>query len=139
MCHIIQLQPCLLFNFQSSRQHVTEDVLDCFLKLTKYLVDLPTGGALLKHLFDYILFNPALWIYSPVAVRFPSQYSPLEKVLLDPILILNKCRLTLDHVLKLFTTFRLLISKRCGQFQTTIQSESTFIHFTHTCLTRNYL
>ena len=61
----------LIFCLQSSRQHVTEDVLDCFLKLTKYLVNLPIGGPLLKHLFDYILFNPALWIYSPVDVSHP--------------------------------------------------------------------
>lgn len=54
---------------QSSREHVTEEVLDCFLQLTKYLVELPTGGPLLKHLFDHILFNPALWIYSPVKVK----------------------------------------------------------------------
>ncbi len=53
---------------QSSREHVTEEVLDCFLKLTKYLVNLPNGGPLLKHLFDHILFNPALWIYTPVEV-----------------------------------------------------------------------
>jgi hypothetical protein len=56
------------FSLQSSRQHITDDVLDSFLSLTRYLVDLPSGGPLLKHLFDHILFNPALWIYSSVDV-----------------------------------------------------------------------
>jgi hypothetical protein len=54
---------------KSSRLHITDDVLDSFLSLTRYLVDLPSGGPLLKHLFDHILFNPALWIYSPVDVQ----------------------------------------------------------------------
>ena len=58
---------CILL--QSSRQHITDDVLDSFLSLTRYLVDLPSGGPLLKHLFDHVLFNPALWIYSSVDVR----------------------------------------------------------------------
>jgi len=53
---------------QSSRQHITDDVLDSFLSLTRYLVELPAGGQLLKHLFDHILFNPSLWIYSSVDV-----------------------------------------------------------------------
>ena len=53
---------------QSSREHVTAEVLQSFLQLTKYLVNLPTGGPLLKHLFDHILFNPSLWIYSPFEV-----------------------------------------------------------------------
>ena len=43
-------------------------MLDCFLSLTRYLVELPAGGQLLKHLFDHILFNPSLWIYSSVDV-----------------------------------------------------------------------
>ena len=48
---------------------MTCEVLDAFLKLTTFLVNLPTGGALLKHLFDHILFNPALWVYSPIQVH----------------------------------------------------------------------
>ncbi|CAD5116250.1 DgyrCDS5159 [Dimorphilus gyrociliatus] len=54
---------------KSQREHLTEDVLDCFLNLTQYLVVQPTGGPLLRHLFDHILFNPALWIYSPYKVQ----------------------------------------------------------------------
>lgn len=54
---------------KSTRHHITIGVLDCFLSLTKYLVSLPTGGPLLKHLLDHILFNPALWIYSSMPVQ----------------------------------------------------------------------
>ncbi|WAQ98221.1 NBEA-like protein [Mya arenaria] len=46
--------------------HLLEKV---FLKLTNYLVKCPTGGTLLKHLFDHILFNPALWIHSCMEVQ----------------------------------------------------------------------
>lgn len=47
---------------------MTPDVLETFLRLTQYLVALPTGSVILKHLFDHILFNPALWIHSSVEV-----------------------------------------------------------------------
>ena len=62
---------------QSSRQHITDDVLDSFLSLTRYLVDVPASGQLLKHLFDHILFNPSLWIYSSVDVSDLSHWAVL--------------------------------------------------------------
>jgi hypothetical protein len=43
-------------------------VLESFLDLTQYLVKLPTGAPLLKHLFDYVLFNPQLWVHTSVEV-----------------------------------------------------------------------
>lgn len=57
-----------LLSFQSSRDHITPAVLEAFLDLTQYLVKLPTGSPLLKHLFDYILFNPQLWVHTSVEV-----------------------------------------------------------------------
>ncbi|CAG2207946.1 NBEA [Mytilus edulis] len=51
------------------REHVTPKVLGHFLDLTQFLVNLPTGGMLLKQLFDHILFNPALWIHCSVEVQ----------------------------------------------------------------------
>ncbi|XP_060594315.1 neurobeachin-like isoform X4 [Ruditapes philippinarum] len=54
---------------KSSRDHVTPSVLEVFLKLTDYLVKCPSGGTLLKHLFDHILFNPAIWIHSCMEVQ----------------------------------------------------------------------
>ena len=50
------------------------EVLYAFLKLTKYLVGLDSGAPLLKQLFDNILFNPALWIYSAFDVSLVSTY-----------------------------------------------------------------
>ena len=60
---------CSISFQQSNKDHITPSVLEAFLKLTKYLVQLPTGGALLKHLFDYILFNPGLWVHTSVEVK----------------------------------------------------------------------
>ncbi|KAK7469905.1 hypothetical protein BaRGS_00036068 [Batillaria attramentaria] len=54
---------------KSSRDHITPAVLESFLELTQYLVKLPTGAPLLKHLFDYILFNPQLWVHTSVEVQ----------------------------------------------------------------------
>ncbi|GFR89629.1 neurobeachin [Elysia marginata] len=54
---------------KSSRDHITPAVLEAFLKLTEFLVELPSGGILLKYLFDYILFNPQLWVHTSVEVQ----------------------------------------------------------------------
>ncbi len=56
---------------RSSRAHLTPDLLNTFLKLTKYLVTCPTGSTdlLLKQLLDHCLFNPALWIHTPAVVQ----------------------------------------------------------------------
>lgn len=56
---------------KSSRDHVTVKVLDSFLKLTKFLVQMSNsnGTILLKQLLDHILFNPAIWIYCSVEVN----------------------------------------------------------------------
>lgn len=55
---------------KSSREHITLRVLESFLKLTKFLVQMPNpnGTILLKQLLDHILFNPAIWIYCSVEV-----------------------------------------------------------------------
>ena len=55
--------------YQSSRDHCTEEVLDSFLRLTNYLVSHPVGTSLIRNVFDCVLFNPSLWIYSPYKVR----------------------------------------------------------------------
>ncbi|XP_064636479.1 neurobeachin-like isoform X3 [Lineus longissimus] len=54
---------------KSSREHINGQVLGSFLKLTNFLVAIPSCAPLLKHLFDHILFNPALWIYTSVDVQ----------------------------------------------------------------------
>uniref|UniRef100_A0A2C9K5K0 Uncharacterized protein n=1 Tax=Biomphalaria glabrata TaxID=6526 RepID=A0A2C9K5K0_BIOGL len=54
---------------KSSREHITPAVLEAFLKVTEFLVDLNNGGIMLKYLFDYILFNPQLWVHTSVEVQ----------------------------------------------------------------------
>lgn len=72
--HMVQNRGFLVISHllhRASRHHVTMEVLTAFLKLTKFLVTCPNSNSdlLLKQLLDHILFNPSLWIYSPVAVQ----------------------------------------------------------------------
>ncbi|CAH1159867.1 unnamed protein product [Phaedon cochleariae] len=82
--HMIQNRGFLVISFmlqRSSRDHLTIDVLGSFLSLTKYLVTCLSANSelLLKQLFcfsfltwqllDHVLFNPALWIYTPASVQ----------------------------------------------------------------------
>ncbi|XP_052829518.1 neurobeachin isoform X4 [Octopus bimaculoides] len=76
---------------KSSREHITPEVLNSFLKLTQYLVKLPAGGTLLKHLFDHILFNPGLWIYASVEVQ-TKLYSYLATEFINDAQIYNSIR-----------------------------------------------
>src|SRR5690606_15211385 len=47
---------------KASREHLTLNVLEAFIDISKFLLNCPTGIPLLKQLFDHVLFNPALWI-----------------------------------------------------------------------------
>ncbi|XP_050512606.1 neurobeachin isoform X2 [Diabrotica virgifera virgifera] len=72
--HMIQNRGFLVISFmlqRSSRDHLTIDVLGSFLSLTKYLVTCLSANSelLLKQLLDHVLFNPALWIYTPATVQ----------------------------------------------------------------------
>ncbi|XP_050298842.1 neurobeachin isoform X6 [Anthonomus grandis grandis] len=72
--HMIQNRGFLVISFmlqRSSRDHLTIDVLGSFLSLTKYLVTCLSANSelLLKQLLDHVLFNPALWIYTPAPVQ----------------------------------------------------------------------
>ncbi|KAL1438238.1 hypothetical protein MTO96_048319 [Rhipicephalus appendiculatus] len=72
--HMIQNKGFLVMSYQlqrASRDHITDEVLHSFLSLTKHLLTVysSNGELLLKHLLDHILFNPALWIYTPTAVQ----------------------------------------------------------------------
>ncbi|XP_066153140.1 neurobeachin isoform X2 [Euwallacea fornicatus] len=82
--HMIQNRGFLVISFmlqRSSRDHLTSEVLGSFLSLTKYLVTCLCANSelLLKQLFcisfltwqllDHVLFNPALWIYTPSLVQ----------------------------------------------------------------------
>ncbi|KRK05979.1 uncharacterized protein Dyak_GE16387, isoform B [Drosophila yakuba] len=72
--HMIQNRGFLVISFmlqRSSREHLTLEVLGSFLNLTKYLVTCLSANSdlLLKQLLDHVLFNPALWIYTPANVQ----------------------------------------------------------------------
>nr|CAD7455504.1 unnamed protein product [Timema tahoe] len=89
--HMIQNRGFLVISFmlqRSSRDHLTTEVLGSFLSLTKYLVTclssnsellLKQGSSIKMQLFcfsfltwqllDHVLFNPALWIYTPAPVQ----------------------------------------------------------------------
>ncbi|CAI2347567.1 unnamed protein product [Caenorhabditis sp. 36 PRJEB53466] len=47
---------------KASPSHLSMKVLEQLIHIAKFLLRCPAGGPLLKHLFDYILFNPKLWI-----------------------------------------------------------------------------
>ncbi|CAB3374567.1 Hypothetical predicted protein [Cloeon dipterum] len=72
--HMIQNRGFLVISFmlqKASREHLTNEVLSSFLALTKHLVTCLSGHSelMLKQLLDHVLFNPALWIYTPVPVQ----------------------------------------------------------------------
>ncbi|GLH11169.1 Lipopolysaccharide-responsive and beige-like anchor protein [Gryllus bimaculatus] len=72
--HMIQNRGFLVTSFmlqRASRDHLTTEVLGSFLGLTKYLVTCLSSNSelLLKQLLDHVLFNPALWIYTPAPVQ----------------------------------------------------------------------
>ena len=60
-----------LLGRSSPRVHLTHDLLNTFLKLTKYLVTCPSSNTdlLLKQMLDHCLFNPALWIHTLAPVQ----------------------------------------------------------------------
>ncbi|XP_054014740.1 neurobeachin isoform X15 [Hylaeus anthracinus] len=82
--HMVQNRGFLVISYmlqRASRDHLTTEVLTSFLELTKHLVTCLSANSdlLLKQLFyfsfltwqllDHVLFNPALWIYTPAPVQ----------------------------------------------------------------------
>lgn len=72
--HMIQNRGFLVISYmlqRLSRDHLTMEVLNSFLQLTKHLITClsPNSELLLKQLLDHILFNPSLWIYTPAQVQ----------------------------------------------------------------------
>ncbi|XP_076665187.1 A kinase anchor protein rugose isoform X9 [Andrena cerasifolii] len=72
--HMVQNRGFLVISFmlqRASRDHLTTEVLASFLELTKHLVTCLSANSdlLLKQLLDHVLFNPALWIYTPAPVQ----------------------------------------------------------------------
>ncbi|XP_071862364.1 A kinase anchor protein rugose isoform X14 [Bombus fervidus] len=82
--HMVQNRGFLVISYmlqRASRDHLTTEVLASFLELTKHLVTCLSANSdlLLKQLFyfsfltwqllDHVLFNAALWIYTPAPVQ----------------------------------------------------------------------
>ncbi|XP_027854971.1 neurobeachin isoform X4 [Xiphophorus couchianus] len=91
---------------KSSRAHISRAVLEQFLSFAKYLDGLPHGAPLLKQLCDHILFNAAIWIYTPAKVQL-SLYTYLSAEFIGTATIYNTIRrvgtvLQLMHMLKYY-------------------------------------
>ncbi|XP_053176426.1 neurobeachin isoform X4 [Scomber japonicus] len=91
---------------KSSRAHITRAVLEQFLSFAKYLDGLTHGAPLLKQLCDHILFNAAIWIYTPAKVQL-SLYTYLSAEFIGTATIYNTIRrvgtvLQLMHTLKYY-------------------------------------
>ncbi|XP_033315037.1 neurobeachin isoform X5 [Bombus bifarius] len=72
--HMVQNRGFLVISYmlqRASRDHLTTEVLASFLELTKHLVTCLSANSdlLLKQLLDHVLFNAALWIYTPAPVQ----------------------------------------------------------------------
>ncbi|XP_041461017.1 neurobeachin-like isoform X4 [Lytechinus variegatus] len=89
---------------KASPEHMTGTVLELFLDLAKHFNNLPTGIQLLRHLVDHILFNPSLWIHTPIKVQI-SLYTFLANEFVGQASIYTNIRrvstvLQLMHTLK---------------------------------------
>ncbi|XP_077976450.1 neurobeachin-like isoform X2 [Styela clava] len=54
---------------KASKQHITMDVLEILLAISKYLDTLQNNVPLLRQFCDHIFFNPALWIHTDPKVQ----------------------------------------------------------------------
>lgn len=52
-----------------SPKHLTPDVLSAFINITRFLSTCPSGGPLLKQIFEQILFAPQLWIRASADIQ----------------------------------------------------------------------
>ncbi|XP_071786935.1 neurobeachin-like isoform X3 [Asterias amurensis] len=91
---------------KASMEHMTETALELFLDLAKYYNGVPAGVQLLRHLVDHILFNPALWIHTPVKTQI-SLYTFLSNEFVGQSNIYTNIRrvstvLQLMHTLKYY-------------------------------------
>ncbi|XP_038055558.1 neurobeachin-like isoform X2 [Patiria miniata] len=91
---------------KASMKHMTETALELFLDLAKYYNGVPAGIQLLRHLVDHILFNPCLWIHTPVKTQI-SLYTFLSNEFVGQSTIYTNIRrvstvLQLMHTLKYY-------------------------------------
>ncbi|XP_055330476.1 neurobeachin-like [Paramacrobiotus metropolitanus] len=70
--HMLQSTGFMILSYmlgKASRQHITEEVLHAIVTMTRHLLNIPNALPLVKQLFDYLLFNPGLWIHTSVKVQ----------------------------------------------------------------------
>uniref|UniRef100_A0A914C7G9 Neurobeachin n=1 Tax=Acrobeloides nanus TaxID=290746 RepID=A0A914C7G9_9BILA len=53
----------------SSKGHLTLQVLEALINMSKFLLTCPAGIPLLKQLFDHLFFNPQLWIRTEASIQ----------------------------------------------------------------------
>ena len=85
---------------KSSPKHLTHPLLQTLLQLAEFLanpvgspsVSVPACQILLKHLFDYIFWNPQLWIHAEVSVQIALYTYMCETKLLENGILFNPVR-----------------------------------------------
>ncbi|KAL4003867.1 hypothetical protein ACH3XW_9380 [Acanthocheilonema viteae] len=92
--------------YESSPSNLSQHVLEILIDISKYLLTLPSGTPLLKHLFDYILFNPELWSRADPTIQIQLYYFLASEFLSSAnfLLIVQRCATIIEvlHAIKLY-------------------------------------
>uniref|UniRef100_A0AAF5RXM1 BEACH-type PH domain-containing protein n=1 Tax=Wuchereria bancrofti TaxID=6293 RepID=A0AAF5RXM1_WUCBA len=92
--------------YESSPSNLSQDVLEILIDISKYLLAFPSGTPLLKHLFDYILFNPELWSRADPTIQIQLYYFLASEFLTSAnfMLIVQRCATVVEvlHTIKLY-------------------------------------
>ncbi|VDK77256.1 unnamed protein product, partial [Litomosoides sigmodontis] len=92
--------------YESSPSNLSQHVLEILIDISKHLLMLSSGAPLLKHLFDYILFNPELWSRADPAIQIQLYYFLASEFLTSTnlILIVQRCSTVVEvlHAIKLY-------------------------------------
>ncbi|VDO43767.1 unnamed protein product [Brugia timori] len=80
--------------------------MEILIDISKYLLAFPSGTPLLKHLFDYILFNPELWSRADPIIQIQLYYFLASEFLTGAnfMLIVQRCATVVEmlHTIKLY-------------------------------------
>uniref|UniRef100_A0A915Q760 BEACH-type PH domain-containing protein n=1 Tax=Setaria digitata TaxID=48799 RepID=A0A915Q760_9BILA len=91
---------------EASPTNLSQHVLEILIDISKYLLTLPSGTPLLKHLFDYILFNPELWSRADATIQIQLYYFLASEFLTNAnfILLVQRCATIVEvlHAIKLY-------------------------------------
>ncbi|VIO92462.1 Uncharacterized protein BM_BM11947 [Brugia malayi] len=92
--------------YESSSSNLSQHVLEILIDISKYLLAFPSGTPLLKHLFDYILFNPELWSRADPIIQIQLYYFLASEFLTGAnfMLIVQRCATVVEmlHTIKLY-------------------------------------